>query len=169
LKIGEALVYAIGKALDESGAQSQVILQDMGREITQRLIEQGFLTTTNDPVKAAESVSIFFASTGLLDEARLTKQDDVLIVEWRNWRILESIRSLNSKGCKLIPCPFTQAVFSLFRMNGFALQAMSDLQIVDATKRIARQEYKLLDLKSKSFEEEAHEVSRAMDSELKSD
>ncbi len=166
LRIGEALVYAIGKALHESGLQSQVILQDVGRVITERLVEQGFVDLTDDPLKTAEGLSRFFSSAGLLDEAIFSKDDNTLTIEWRNWRILQPIRNLMSKGCSTIPCPLTLAVFSVFRESGFALQPETELQVIDESKRNALQKFRIVNLKSRPFEEEAERISEAMDSEL---
>jgi hypothetical protein len=118
LPVFEAVEYGLAQGFDFLGAQAQLLLDNVGRNILDFIRGEGRISLTGDQVKDVEAISTFFTSRGLADEIQFSFSPTEARIVFRNYRYEPVLRMLIDEGKKLVSCPFTLGTRAVLRSSG---------------------------------------------------
>lgn len=131
----DAILYAMAKALDHMGAQGQLLLDRMGQELVNYLVEKDYVKKLDEPFQMVSQIERFFLERGLADDLQVKVEGDYAVVHWKNFKALEAMTSLQDKMCPLVSCPTCIASDALLKAAGFAFGPWEDLRVVGPGRR----------------------------------
>jgi hypothetical protein len=153
----ESVTYGLACGFDYLGAQGQLILDNIGKEMLGFLREEANLRLPNDLAGALESLASFFADNGLADKIQVSISKNSVRVEFKNSHYLPVLKRLLEEERSLLSCPFTLAARAVIHAHGFQMgETKWQANATDATATT-----RLRESDEQRFDEDA--VARLMD------
>jgi hypothetical protein len=147
LALIDTITFSIAKSLDHLGHQGQVLLDKVGEEIVNYLVEKGEIRDTDDPFTMISRLDKYFNRHGYRAKRKVRFEKDEMILELtpEEWTFSETWKELRNKQCALLSCPLCLANDSMLRRSGYGL--VFTVALEDKGKIIQRS--KLVDLRKK--------------------
>lgn len=149
----DTMTFSLAKALDHLGHQGQVVLDKMGEELTNYLVEKGEIKPTKDPFTMISRLTRYFNEAGYKWKGKFRFDKDEFIIELKpeEWAYTEMWKELKNKQCALLSCPLCLANDSMLRRAGYGL--IFTVALEERGKIIQRS--KLVDLEKRKMVEKA--------------
>ena len=160
----EMALYGMTKVLDDQlGAQAQLILNQIGTEMLNYLVESGAIEVLDDPVAFFKNVKDFFMKGGFAGATEFRIEGSpptALVATWTNARYYSNVlRRLRNEGSALFSCPVCLVGESILtRTQGLRFQNLVELKFLPGAKVYYR--HKVFPPAERFTEEDAHRISR---------
>lgn len=131
----EMLLYGMTKALDELGVQAQLILDRMGSEMTDYLVDAGAIQPSKDPAEFSRRVSDFFMREGYAGgyESELEgSPPHSFVSRYRYAPYYDNVLSrLQNEGSALFSCPMCLVGESIYvKAQGLKFQNLVEFRFL---------------------------------------
>lgn len=162
----EMVLYGMTKGLDELGQQAQLLIDSMGTEMLNYLVDTGEIEPSDDPNLFVKHQSEYFGRVGFADRRSGFKMEgsppDTLVGTYVYSRYhINVLRRLKETKCLLYSCPPCMVGSSIMRRaTGMKLQFGVELQILPGGRVVIR--HKIHQPTETFTEEQARRISRLM-------
>jgi hypothetical protein len=164
-EVYEMILYSLTKVLDERlGAQAQMLLDQIGREILDFLVERKLVEPSDDIEEYTRRVLDFFMRAGYAGMVEVKMEGsppDTFVAEYKDARYYENVLGpLRSAGNVLFSCPMCLATQTIpMRKLGIKLQyATMDFRLLPENTVSMR--IKILQPAERFTEEDAERISK---------
>ena len=160
----EMVLYGMTKGLDELGEQAQLLIDGMGTEMLNYLVETGEIEPSDDPDVFVRRASEYFGRVGFADKRSGFKMEgsppDTLIGTYVYSRYhINVLRRLRETNCALYSCPPCLVGNSIMRKaTGMRLQFGVEFELLPGGTVVIR--HKIHRPTETFTEEQAEKVSR---------
>ncbi len=160
----EMVLYGMTKALDdELGAQGQLILDRMGTEMLNYLIELGEIEPSDDVNVFFKHVADYFMNAGFAKSTEFKmvgSPPNALVATWKYARYFSNVlKRLRNEGSVLYSCPVCLAGESIFsKAQGLKFQNAVELRFLPGEKVFYR--HKVYQPVERFTEEDAQKISQ---------
>ena len=153
------------KALDELGAQGQLMLDRIGTKMLEYLSKSGAVERSDDPATYIQHVKDYFMAAGFAKSTTLRMEGlppHALIATWSYAPYYSNVlKRLRQEGSALFSCPVCLACESIMSSSyGVKFQNLIELQFMPDEKVSYR--HKIYPAKETFSEEKALEISKEM-------
>ena len=153
----ETVLYGLACGFEYLGAQAQLILDTVGREMLEFMRDESNIELPGDLEASLHTLSTFMVSSGLADAIEAQLSLPQVIVDFKNYHYLPVLKRLVSDGKHLSSCPFTLAARAVIRNKGLAIRKMQWQILTDG----ARLTMTTMNMDTETFDE--NRVSGIMD------
>ena len=162
----EMAIYGMTKALDELGAQGQLMLNRIGTEMLNYLVEIGAVEPSDDPFTFVEHVKGYFMAAGFAKSTEFRIEGSpptALVATWSYAPYYSHVlKRLRQEGSVLFSCPVCLASESIMSSTrGVRFQNLVELRFLPDEKVTYR--HKIYPQTETFTEEEAQAVSQKME------
>lgn len=120
--------------MGDMGLQGQVMLNRMGEEFLNYLVEKGHIKNSTDQNIMMEQINKFFLEQGFLSNVEFNSLGQDVKVAHKGWSIFDSVGRLSQAESPLQPCPHCLVVTSLLRAGGTYVKYAGS-EVVDESKK----------------------------------
>jgi hypothetical protein len=118
ISVFEAVEYGLMHGFDYLGAQAELFLDAIGREILEFLKEEAGFQHPDELREATSNLASFFTKNGLADRIDVQLSHADVRVEFENYRYAPVLKQALSEGLRSVSCPFLLALKTLLRGDG---------------------------------------------------